>query len=129
MADAAALRPGGPRRWVVALPDPLELARANGRTAAQLYRDVRAGAGSGWDFGSRWLADGRTLTSIYTTRYADARAGCDDHDDPGVALGRVHVGQPGSGRADSDFAAWPGLVAQTFSGDYQQFEVPTQCPP
>ncbi len=88
MADASALRPGSAGRRVVALPDgailnrywddrdtprdesyaqDLELARASGRIPAQLYRDVRAAAESGWDFSSRWLADGRTLRSIYTT--------------------------------------------------------------
>ncbi|MEK7254948.1 MAG: trehalase family glycosidase, partial [Bacteroidota bacterium] len=28
---------------------------------------LRAGAESGWDFSSRWFADGKTLTSIHTT--------------------------------------------------------------
>ncbi len=31
------------------------------------YRHLRAGAESGWDYSSRWLADGRTLASIHTT--------------------------------------------------------------
>ena len=34
----------------------------------QRYNDLRAGAESGWDFSSRWLADGRTLATIDTTR-------------------------------------------------------------
>ena len=33
----------------------------------QLYRDVRAAAESGWDFSSRWFADGKTLETIDTT--------------------------------------------------------------
>jgi alpha,alpha-trehalase len=32
-----------------------------------VYRDIRAAAESGWDFGSRWFADGRTRGSIATT--------------------------------------------------------------
>ncbi|WP_112381413.1 alpha,alpha-trehalase TreF [Sphingomonas carotinifaciens] len=40
------------------------------RDAGQLYRDLRAAAESGWDFSSRWLADGRTLATIRTTRLA-----------------------------------------------------------
>jgi alpha,alpha-trehalase len=44
-----------------------ELARSSGRNAPQLYRDLRAAAESGWDFSSRWFADGRTLASINTT--------------------------------------------------------------
>ena len=34
--------------------------------AAEVYRDLRAAAESGWDFSSRWLADGRTLATIRT---------------------------------------------------------------
>jgi len=30
-------------------------------------RDLRAGAESGWDYGSRWLRDGKTLATIHTT--------------------------------------------------------------
>ncbi len=33
----------------------------------KLYRDLRAGAASGWDFSSRWLADGQHLSRIQTT--------------------------------------------------------------
>ena len=32
-----------------------------------VYRDVRAAAESGWDFSSRWFADGKTLETIDTT--------------------------------------------------------------
>lgn len=38
------------------------------RDRKQLFRDLRAGAESGWDFSSRWLADGRMLATIRTTR-------------------------------------------------------------
>jgi alpha,alpha-trehalase len=44
-----------------------ELARSSGRIPAQLYRDIRAAAESGWDFGSRWFADGKSLATIDTT--------------------------------------------------------------
>jgi len=37
------------------------------RPAGEVYRDLRAAAESGWDFGSRWLADGHTLSTIHTT--------------------------------------------------------------
>ncbi|MFP1980070.1 alpha,alpha-trehalase TreA [Lonsdalea quercina] len=33
----------------------------------QLYRDLRAGAASGWDFSSRWLKDPMKLSTIHTT--------------------------------------------------------------
>ena len=35
--------------------------------AGEVNRDLRAAAESGWDFGSRWLADGHTLSTIHTT--------------------------------------------------------------
>ena len=39
------------------------------RPAGDVYRDLRAGAESGWDFSSRWL-DGEALSSIRTTMIA-----------------------------------------------------------
>ncbi|HEU0307164.1 MAG TPA: alpha,alpha-trehalase TreF, partial [Lysobacter sp.] len=44
----------------------VETAMASGRPAAEVYRNLRAGAESGWDYSSRWLADGRTLATIRT---------------------------------------------------------------
>jgi alpha,alpha-trehalase len=88
MEGAAGLRPGEARRNVVAMPDgsilnrywdasdtprdesyrdDVLIARASRRPRAQVYRDIRAAAESGWDFSSRWLADGRHLTTIHTT--------------------------------------------------------------
>jgi alpha,alpha-trehalase len=43
------------------------LALRSGRIPKQLYRDLRAAAESGWDFSSRWFADGKTLETINTT--------------------------------------------------------------
>lgn len=47
--------------------EDVETARASGRPKEQVYRDLRASAESGWDFSSRWFADGRTLATIHTT--------------------------------------------------------------
>jgi alpha,alpha-trehalase len=44
------------------------LALKTQRKAPQVYRDIRAAAESGWDFGSRWFADGRTKATIDTTQ-------------------------------------------------------------
>ena len=92
MAGEKALKPGQQRARVVRLPDgallnrywddrddprdesyreDAELASATpGRDPRHLYRDLRAAAESGWDFSSRWFADGRTLATIRTTRIA-----------------------------------------------------------
>ena len=72
------------------------LAAATQRPPEEIYRDIRAGAESGWDFSSRWFADSRTLASIDTTEIIPVdlnalmfglenaiRAGCEragDHD-------------------------------------------------
>ncbi|MGU7772991.1 alpha,alpha-trehalase TreA [Burkholderia sp. MR1-5-21] len=80
---------GGATRHVVAMPDGAILNRywdasdtprdesyledvqtargASGRPANDVWRDLRAGAESGWDYSSRWLGDGRTLATIRTT--------------------------------------------------------------
>jgi alpha,alpha-trehalase len=44
-------------------------ARASGRPAGEVYRSLRAAAESGWDFSSRWLADGKSLATIHTTDF------------------------------------------------------------
>lgn len=89
MQDAAQLAPGQAARHVVRMPDGSLLnrywdardtprpesymqdlqtaAQAAPRPAAEVYRDLRAGAESGWDFSSRWLGDRRHLHSIRTT--------------------------------------------------------------
>jgi alpha,alpha-trehalase len=88
MEGSTGLHPGEARRNVVAMPDgsilnrywdasdtprdesyrnDVLIARASRRPRAEVYRDLRAAAESGWDFSSRWLADGRHLTTIHTT--------------------------------------------------------------
>ena len=88
MDGSQGLKKGTAHRRVVAMPDgsilnrywddsdsprdesyrqDTELARSTGRDAPRLYRDIRAAAESGWDFGSRWFADGQTLATIDTT--------------------------------------------------------------
>jgi alpha,alpha-trehalase len=87
MDGAATLPPGQAHRRVVRLRDgtllnrywddrntprdeswreDVETARASSRPADVVYRNLRAAAESGWDFSSRWLADGRTLATIRT---------------------------------------------------------------
>ena len=88
MEGERGLRPHAAHRRVVAMPDgsvlnrfwddadtprdesyreDAELARSSGRPAPQLFRDIRAAAESGWDFGSRWFADGHTRATMDTT--------------------------------------------------------------
>jgi alpha,alpha-trehalase len=88
MEGADTLEPGEAHRRVVRLKDgtlfnrywddrdsPREesyredvlTAGESSRPAAEVYRDLRAAAESGWDFSSRWFADGKTLATIRTT--------------------------------------------------------------
>jgi alpha,alpha-trehalase len=87
MEGADRARAGVPVRNVVRMPDgallnrywderttprdevwPIDVENARKvRDPAAFYRNVRAAAESGWDFSSRWLADGKTLQTIQTT--------------------------------------------------------------
>jgi alpha,alpha-trehalase len=49
-----------------AYKEDVATARASQRSAPEVYRDLRAAAESGWDFSSRWLADGKSLATICT---------------------------------------------------------------
>ena len=49
--------------------EDVETARRSGRPANEVYRDLRAGAESGWDYSSRWLRDCNRLASIRTTQF------------------------------------------------------------
>jgi alpha,alpha-trehalase len=46
--------------------EDVQTAQTTSRPAGEVYRDLRAAAESGWDFSSRWLADGVTLSTIRT---------------------------------------------------------------
>jgi alpha,alpha-trehalase len=46
--------------------EDIATANATERPKEEVYRNLRAAAESGWDFSSRWFADGRTLASIRT---------------------------------------------------------------
>ena len=56
--------------------EDVETARASGRPHAEVYRSLRAAAESGWDFSSRWLADGRTLDTIRTVEILPVDLNC-----------------------------------------------------
>ncbi|RWR01856.1 trehalase [[Pantoea] beijingensis] len=90
MAGAEKVSPGEADRRVVKLKDGTVLNRywdardvprteswmddiataekAPDRNKAELYRDLRAGAASGWDFSSRWFDKSGDLSTIHTTQ-------------------------------------------------------------
>ena len=97
MEGAERLAPGAAHRRVVRLADgallnrywddlpaprdeswaeDVAVAAAAGRDPAGLWRDIRAACESGWDFSSRWLGDGASLSTIRTTRLAPVDLNC-----------------------------------------------------
>jgi alpha,alpha-trehalase len=46
--------------------EDVQTASQSTRPASEVWRNLRAAAESGWDFSSRWLADGETLSTIRT---------------------------------------------------------------
>ncbi len=55
--------------------DVLTARRAN-RPVHDVYRDLRAGAESGWDFSSRWQGDPRDISTIRTTSIVPVDLNC-----------------------------------------------------
>jgi len=49
-----------------AFKEDVHVAQASGRNPEEVYRHIRAAAESGWDFSSRWFADGKSLETIHT---------------------------------------------------------------
>jgi len=49
--------------------EDIETASSSKRPSKEVFRDLRAGAASGWDYSSRWLRDPMRLASIRTTQY------------------------------------------------------------
>lgn len=87
MEGAEQLAPGAAHRRIVRLPDgsllnrywddraaprdesyyeDVETAAMSNRPPREVWRNLRAAAESGWDFSSRWLADGQTLATTRT---------------------------------------------------------------
>jgi alpha,alpha-trehalase len=52
------------------------LAAESGREASEVYRHIRAAAESGWDFSSRWFADGQNMATIETTDLVPVDLNC-----------------------------------------------------
>lgn len=59
-----------------AFKEDLEVAKRSGRVPEEVYGDIRAAAESGWDFSSRWFADGNNLESIQTTSIIPVDLNC-----------------------------------------------------
>ncbi|RTL37422.1 MAG: alpha,alpha-trehalase TreF [Burkholderiales bacterium] len=83
--------------------DVLTSEAARGRLPTEVWRDLRAGAESGWDFSGRWCADAADMATIETTAIAPVDlnallAGLED----AIAQGAARAGD---GRTAAAFAA------------------------
>jgi alpha,alpha-trehalase len=149
MRGSAGLRPGSARLRVVTLADgsvlnrywderdtprdesyaeDTELAQHSRREPRQLYRDIRAAAESGWDFGSRWFADAHSRDSLNTTEILPADlnsllfgleraigAGC-------VRTGQAHCARQFERRATARRAAVDRYLWDTQAAAYLDYQ-------
>ncbi len=51
-------------------------AKMGGKANKEIFRDLRSAAESGWDFSTRWFADGKNLTTIQTTQFVPVDLNC-----------------------------------------------------
>jgi alpha,alpha-trehalase len=59
-----------------AYKEDVHLARESGRDPIDVYTDIRSAAESGWDFSTRWFADGKTFATIQTTSLIPVDLNC-----------------------------------------------------
>jgi alpha,alpha-trehalase len=152
MEGAATLPPGTAHRRVMALSDgsvlnrywddrdtprdesyreDVTLARSSRRNPRLLYRDIRAAAESGWDFSSRWFADGHDLSSIDTSEIIPPdlnsllfglenaiRSGCERVGDQACALDFAR--RAAARRAAVDQYLWDETAGCYFDYDYRR---------
>jgi alpha,alpha-trehalase len=149
MQGESGLAAGRAHRHVVAMPDgsilnrywderdtprdeaffqDTQLALASHRAPRTVYRDIRAAAESGWDFGSRWFADPQDRSTIDTTEIVPVdlnslmyglenavRAGCERAAD--VDCSREFAQRAARRRAAADRYLWSAAHAAYF--DYR----------
>ncbi len=56
--------------------EDIELMYQSGQEAKSIYRHLRAGAESGWDFSSRWFKDEKSFSTIHTTEIIPVDLNC-----------------------------------------------------
>ncbi|WP_233140315.1 alpha,alpha-trehalase TreF [Acetobacter sp. DsW_063] len=57
-------------------PEDIATAASTSRPSHEVWRDLRAGAETGWDYSARWLADHHTLSTIHTTDLVTIEMNC-----------------------------------------------------
>jgi alpha,alpha-trehalase len=149
MRDAETLKPGQAATNVVRLEDGTLLnrywddrdtprdesyaedvatAEATHRPVAEVYRDLRAGAESGWDYSSRWFADGKTLATLHTTEILPVDLNSElFHLESALSYGYRLTGQIGEAEKFDDLAKARGkairqLMWDEAGGDFTDYD-------
>ena len=65
-----------PESWREDVATAHAAAVAHGRIGGDVYRELVAGAETGWDFSSRWFGDGYNITTINTTSIIPVELNC-----------------------------------------------------
>jgi len=58
------------------MEDSITAAKSGRKPVEDVYRELRTGAESGWDYSSRWLEDGKTLETIHITDIVPVDLNC-----------------------------------------------------
>ena len=80
-----------------------------------LYSHLRAGAASGWDFSTRWFADGQNIATIETTNFAPVDLNCLLYQLE-ITLGKAYAktGKPAQSKQVLDWAAERARAIQKY---------------
>lgn len=155
MEGADSLPPGGRHRRVVRLADgsllnrywddldlprdeswfeDVHLAERSARPRAELWRNLRAAAESGWDFSSRWLLAGGDLATIRTTSLLPVDLNCLLHGletaiaSEAAALGDGTLAERYAALAEARGRAISAFLWNEAAGHYADFDLETGRP-
>jgi alpha,alpha-trehalase len=92
--------------------EDVETSQASKEDVKLLFRNLRSGAESGWDFSSRWFADGRNIGTIQTTDLVPVDLNC--------LMYHLEMTLAKAYRARSDAARNDLALAKEFEGGAEQ---------
>ena len=95
--------------------EDVELAMVSKREPAEIYRHLRAGAESGWDYTCRWFRDINSFASINTADIVPVDLNCLLlHLEKNIAATHLHAGNEALGSKFSDAAEKRGAAIQKY---------------
>lgn len=95
--------------------EDIELSRKTDRPAQEVFRDLRAGAESGWDYSCRWFKDKHSFATIHTTDIIPVDLNCLlMHLEETIAAGYASLEDESSARHFSRLAGSRRLAIQQY---------------